>query len=92
MRGTTLFVTYYCARTRKFRDSRTTLQRCIHSSISSAIEIIGNTDSRNRVTRCKRTCNCVPRTWILCTLSSSIAEEFGQLARIFQNLCEFNKD
>ena len=54
--------------------------------------IIGNTDSKNRVTRCKRTCDRVLSTWILCTLLSSIAEKLRTFRRIFQNLCEFNKD
>ena len=31
----------------------------IHSLISSAIEVIGNTDSKNRVTRCIQTCDYV---------------------------------
>ena len=35
-------------------------------------------------------CDCVLS--ILCTLLSSIAEKFGKFRRIFENLCEFNKD
>ena len=50
-----------------------------------ASEVIGNTNSI-------RTCDRVLNTWTLWTLSSSIAETFGKLGRIFQNLCEFNED
>ena len=55
-------------------------------------EVIGNTDSKNHVTWCIRTCDCVLSTWTLCTLLSSIAEKFGKLRRVFQNPCEFHED
>ena len=37
----------------------------IHSLISSASGVIGNTDSKNRVTRCIQTCDCVLSTWTI---------------------------
>lgn len=55
-------------------------------------EVIGNTDSENRVTsdvRERVTARLVLGCYVRCRAVH--AETFGKFGRMFQNLCEFNE-
>ena len=80
--------------------SRTTLQCCIAAYKICKYTVQFLLPVKLLETRILRTVwpdvnervNCVLSTWTLYTLLSSIAEKFGKLGRVFQTLCEFNKD